>query len=66
MMVNFTFEQAQRHRKKCRNCCYPIIDDEGNPGRFSDACDTGLPLLVRYVRALGESVPKWADEKVPA
>lgn len=57
---------AQQHASTCRHCSSKIIDDEGNPGRFGDACPEGLKHLVNYSRAIGEMVPKWADEKHPA
>ena len=37
------------HAATCRQCSYPIIDAEGNPGILAEACVTGSPLLLTYI-----------------
>jgi len=49
---------AAKHAITCRKCFMPIMDEEGNPGYFAEACRQGLPLLVAYVQAIGEDVPQ--------
>ena len=43
--------RARNHARKCTACFIPIIDDEGNPGYFSEACATGYRILGEYVKA---------------
>jgi hypothetical protein len=43
------FDACQRHAKTCRECFMPIIDEEGNPGYFGEACKKGHLLLTEYV-----------------
>ena len=49
---------AAKHAITCRKCFMPIMDEEGYPGYFAEACRQGLPLLVAYVQAIGEDVPQ--------
>jgi len=51
------YNAARTHARRCRQCCYPILDEEGNPGLFGEACRTGLRLLIAYCDATGERVP---------
>ena len=45
------FLDAQEHAERCRRCCIPIMDQEGNPGYFGEACEVGARILLRYVNA---------------
>lgn len=50
--LEFAFDAAWKHSKRCRRCCMPIIKDaEGNPGLHSEACMDGVRLLDAYERA---------------
>ena len=49
--ANKAEDACRRHVKRCRDCYHPIIDDEGNPGYFGEACGTGVKLLRAYVDA---------------
>jgi hypothetical protein len=40
--------ECRRHAKHCTACCIPIIDDEGNPGYISEACQRGAEILANY------------------
>ena len=62
--IDAAFNAAANHAAKCRACGRPIVDDEGNPGFFGEACKAGLPLLVQYVSAIGEPVPAWAMKSI--
>lgn len=42
------FEDCQKHAASCYECCMPIVDEEGNPGYFGEACKAGHGLLKRY------------------
>ena len=42
------FNEAQHHAKICRKCYMPIMDEEGNPGYYSEACTKGFELLKEY------------------
>lgn len=53
---------CQSHAKHCYRCSHPIIDAEGNPGYFSEACLEGLGLLARYCRLNQIPVPRWVQE----
>ena len=57
---------ADYHARTCSQCCHPIIDDEGNPGMFGEACFAGLVLLVVYCDASDLPVPMWAKRKAEA
>jgi hypothetical protein len=64
-----TQSEARQHAATCRRCFVPIIDEEGNPGLFSEACAQGAAILREYVEAEkavmehqphpGPSVPEW-------
>jgi hypothetical protein len=45
------FARCQSHAKHCRRCFMPIMDEEGNPGLFGEACTSGYQLLTAYVDA---------------
>lgn len=64
--VNAAEAAARKHATKCRKCCVPIVDDEGNPKYFSEACADGVRLLVAYVDSIGyaHQVPAWARKRV--
>lgn len=51
--------EARLHSATCPSCYAQIIDDEGNPGLFGEACARGLVLLVSYCKAIGAPVPDW-------
>lgn len=40
---------AQHHAATCHSCCHPIIDEEGNPGYFGEACAKGAAILRAYI-----------------
>ncbi len=52
---------TQEHAASCRKCIAPIVDAEGNPGYFNEACPDGLKLLVKYAPLVGAAVPRWAE-----
>ena len=64
MDATIAAEKADQHAQSCRRCSAPIIDPEGNPGLFGEACPAGLKLLVGYAQAIGETVPCWATEQI--
>ena len=39
---------CKKHAESCRSCQIAIMDDEGNPQFFSEACPTGYQLLTEY------------------
>jgi len=47
---------AHKHAAACGACAHPIVDAEGNPGYFGEACKEGFILLVAYCDAIGEDV----------
>ena len=56
---------AVKHAESCRKCIAPIIDEEGNPGDFGEACkNAGLKLLVRYCQLTNTFVPSWASARL--
>lgn len=57
--IDAAAEAAAAHAAACRRCSMPIIDPEGNPGLYGEACPAGLRLLVGYAAALGLPVPAW-------
>jgi hypothetical protein len=46
-----TNQACRDHANSCHKCFMPIIDAEGNPGYFGEACDKGVELLRAYVDA---------------
>jgi hypothetical protein len=55
------YKEALHHALTCKLCCLPIVDSDGNPGLFGEACSVGVKILIRYTRALGEPVPPWVE-----
>lgn len=55
-------QEAREHAESCARCYRPIVDDEGNPGLFGEACRPGLVLLVRYCKTVEEFVPYWVEK----
>ena len=49
--LDLAAKRARRHAKHCRSCYHPIIDDEGNPGYFGEACKAGFVILKLYTEA---------------
>ena len=52
---------ARLHAARCERCFVPIIDAEGNPGLYGEACKEGVKILAAYVRSIGETVPPWME-----
>ena len=44
-------DHCRLHAQFCHECYMPIIDDEGNPQYFGEACAVGYVLLKTYVDA---------------
>ncbi len=59
------FEAAQAHAASCSRCFVPIVDPEGNPGYFGEACPAGAALLRVYVDA-EKDVLAWLSAYLPA
>lgn len=51
------YAAAMLHAATCPRCSQPIVDEEGNPGYFGEACPAGRDILAAYCRAIGEHVP---------
>ena len=43
------YQKAARHARACTKCSMPIVDEDGNPGYYSEACRTGQILLATEV-----------------
>jgi hypothetical protein len=61
-MIEAAAARASRHARRCRECGHPIIDAEGNPGYFGEACATGVQLLARYCELTGGPIPAWVKK----
>jgi hypothetical protein len=46
--LNILSDKCLRHAQTCRECFYPIMDEEGNPQYESEACSKGSELLKAY------------------
>ncbi len=57
LSADAVFEVAIRHSLTCTRCSMPIVDEEGNPGYFGEACPAGRDILAAYLRSIGEDVP---------
>jgi hypothetical protein len=61
-MISAAAALASRHARRCHECSHPIIDEEGNPGLFGEACPTGVRLLARYCEVTGDPIPAWVKK----
>lgn len=44
-------EAAFAHARGCRNCCWPIVNGEGNPQYLGEACTEGQKILQTLLDA---------------
>ena len=47
-----TYHMARHHAVTCKRCSMPIVDVDGNPGYYGEACPEGIRLLRAYEEAL--------------